>query len=129
MPPKNQIKPDLINLMDGAVNERFQNALAQVSDNINDPNTDAKATRCITLKIKFKPNEQRNVIQTLVSCDVALASAESLETTTIMEADNNGVLGLFELGAGLRHDQHTLPMGGEEPQAQHPKVSNLHGKK
>ena len=39
-------------LCGGAINERINRALRKVSDNILDPNTDAKKKRSITLKLK-----------------------------------------------------------------------------
>lgn len=125
---KRQIKMDLMNLMDGAVNERFQQALEQVAANIADPNTEAKKARKIKLIITFKPNEQRNVVETSVGCETILASVEALETTSIMEPDDNGVTALFELGAGLKADQQVLHVASEDQAPVNPKVSNLRAK-
>lgn len=45
----------------GALEERFQQELEKVIKNMIDPNTDFKAAREITVKIKFRGNEQRNI--------------------------------------------------------------------
>lgn len=47
-------------LLGGAIEERFDDALQEVLQNIMDPNTDHKTQRKITLEIKFKANEDRD---------------------------------------------------------------------
>lgn len=44
-------------LCGGAVQERINRALRKVSDNILDPNTEAKKKRSISLTLTFIPNE------------------------------------------------------------------------
>lgn len=51
---------DLNMLMNGAVNERWQDALQRLTRNVLDPNTDAKKTRKITLVLSVKPNDRRD---------------------------------------------------------------------
>ena len=47
----------------GAFTVQVNRAMEKVMKNIQDPNTDAKATRKITVTIAFKPNETRNLLQ------------------------------------------------------------------
>ncbi len=54
-------------LSQGGAVERFQDELSRVIANITDPNTPAKKTRTVTLKMTIKPNEQRNMAEVLVS--------------------------------------------------------------
>lgn len=49
----------LANLKGGAAVEAVDHALGEVWDNILDPNTDPKAKRSVTLKLTFKPTEDR----------------------------------------------------------------------
>lgn len=44
---------------EGALEELFQNALARVLANIDDPNTAAKAKRSLTLTLAFEVDENR----------------------------------------------------------------------
>ena len=44
-------------LCGGAVQERINRALRKVSDNILDPNTEAKKKRVINLQLTFEPSE------------------------------------------------------------------------
>lgn len=62
----------LSDLMDGGVEERFNAALAEVWENVYDPNTDAKKPREVNLKIKITPNERRD------SCDFRVSVVPKL---------------------------------------------------
>lgn len=55
-----EVKVSLINLCNGAVIERFDYILAEVLENVKDPNTDPDATREINIKIKIKPDLDRD---------------------------------------------------------------------
>ena len=48
----------------GAFTVQVNRAMEKVMKNIQDPNTDAKSTRKITVTIAFKPNETRNFVAT-----------------------------------------------------------------
>lgn len=48
---------DLEKFAQGALSQQINRALAQVANNIQDPNTDPKKTRKITATITFKPND------------------------------------------------------------------------
>lgn len=63
----------LSNLADGAAEELFQQALARVLENVDDPNTDAKARRVITLSFTVTPDEDRRTGKVAVSCSTRLA--------------------------------------------------------
>jgi hypothetical protein len=47
------------NLGCGAAKEQFDDALAEVLENIQDPNTEAKSVREIVLKVRIAPDERR----------------------------------------------------------------------
>lgn len=48
----------------GAFTQQINRELEKVTQNIQDPNTDATAKRRITVVIEFKPNEERNFVTT-----------------------------------------------------------------
>lgn len=75
-----QMVVTLANLADGAALELFQEALTSVLRNISDPNTDAEAVREITLKVKFKANEERQVGDVTVTAAAKLASLKGVKT-------------------------------------------------
>lgn len=84
-----QIK-NLDELMDGAVNEQFNQNLAQLWDNVFDPNTDPKKARVLTMKIKIVPNERRDSAEMRVSFTKTLAQNNDLAQTVMLEVSGNG---------------------------------------
>lgn len=107
-----QIK-NLDELMDGAVNEQFNQNLAQLWDNVFDPNTDPKKARVLTMKIKIVPNERRDSAEMRVSFSKSLAQNLDLAQTVMLEVAGNGAIIATE-----RTDQIPGQMdmdGGEQP--------------
>lgn len=64
----------------GALVELFENELGRVLENIQDPNTDAKARRTITVKVAFAPNENRDVTDVNLTCSSKLAGIKTVVT-------------------------------------------------
>jgi len=60
-------------LNNGAAMDLFDLELERVMQNIQDENTNPEAVREITLKISMKPNEERSLVATAVSCKSKLA--------------------------------------------------------
>ena len=52
---------------------RYTLALQQIARNIMDPNTDTEKARTLTLKLTFKPDENRKSIALKVDTNVKLA--------------------------------------------------------
>lgn len=63
----------LENLGNGAVQEQFEHVLQQVLANIEDPNTDWKAKRAVTVLVEFLPEEERGQGKMVVSVKPTLA--------------------------------------------------------
>lgn len=57
----------------GAAQEQFDHVLQQVLANIQDPNTEWKTPRSITMKVTFLPDEDRGQGKVVVSVKPALA--------------------------------------------------------
>lgn len=57
----------------GALAELFSEDLARVLANINDPNTDEKAKRSITMTVTFTPNKDRDQADISIFCSAKLA--------------------------------------------------------
>lgn len=51
---------NLETLANGAFSAQVNRAFKEVTENIQDPNTDALAKRKVTVTITFKPNKDRN---------------------------------------------------------------------
>lgn len=55
---------DLEKFANGAFSAQVNRAIEEVTENIQNPNTDAGAARKITVTIAFKPNAERNFVAT-----------------------------------------------------------------
>lgn len=53
---------DLEKFANGAFSAQVNRAIEEVTENIQNPNTDAGAARKITVTIAFKPNAERNLL-------------------------------------------------------------------
>jgi hypothetical protein len=70
----------IASLSSGAVVEMVDAAIAKVVENIADLNTDAKATRSITLKITIKPDAERVLLATAIVCKTTMAPDRGIAT-------------------------------------------------
>lgn len=86
----------------GAFTEQINRELKKVTENIQDPNTDAAAKRRITVVIEFKPNDARDFVTTGVQAKSTLAPA--LGAVTAMNMGKNlktGEVEAVEIGNQL----------------------------
>lgn len=83
---KNKVKSNinLETLAGGAFTEKLNEALMQVAENIQNPNTDAVAKRSITVTIKFSPNKSRQMVNTAIAVTTKLAATEAIDTQMVM---------------------------------------------
>lgn len=100
----------LANMCSGGVQERIDRALAKVSDNILDMNTEAKKKREVTVRIILAPNENdREDVAVSVQTSVKLAPEMGLETQLFISKDfRNGTVQLTEHAKGQIKGQLTL---------------------
>lgn len=71
----------------GALAEKLNAELANVIENIYDPNTDAGKTRKLTATITFKPSKNRQTAAVSVQVKSALAHIVTAETNIIIDRD------------------------------------------
>lgn len=71
----------------GAFAEKINTEMERILKNINDPNTDAKKARKVTINITFKPNESRNLAQVSIETKTSLAPVIPTETNIIIDKD------------------------------------------
>lgn len=69
----------------GAFTQQINRELEKVTQNIQDPNTDATAKRRITVVIEFKPNEERNFVTTGVQANFEV----NQDLQTILKVSGN----------------------------------------
>lgn len=91
----------LSDLMDGGVEERFNAALAEVWENVYDPNTDAKKAREVTLKVKITPNDRRDSCDFRVSVVPKLAPKTDLTQTVMLSISADGTVTATERTAQI----------------------------
>ena len=88
-------KITLGNLMSGALEEKFQYELQKIKENIGDLNTDPKKLREITIKLKFKANEERDHVACISSLYSSLAPIK--ESGAVLSlTQQNSKLELFQ---------------------------------
>ncbi len=75
---------NLESLADGAFAEKLNEALMQVAENIQNPNTEATTKRQIQVLLKFSPNKTRQLVSTQISVTTKLAATEAIDTQMIM---------------------------------------------
>ena len=77
-------KINLETLAGGAFAEKLNEALQEVAENIQNPNTEATAKRGITVSIKFAPNKNRQMVNTQIAVSTKLAPTEAIDTEMVV---------------------------------------------
>lgn len=104
---------DINNLAGGAMAERINRELNKVAENVLDPNTKAEAVRTVTISIKIKPNEARQIGQTDIEVKSSLAPAKGVPTQFVFDFDREGNAVLKELNLSNDRDQMALNDAGD----------------
>lgn len=63
----------------GKLSVQLNKALEKVTENIQDPNTDAQKVRKINVSISLRPNDERNFVSTTVETKLSLAPELELQ--------------------------------------------------
>ncbi len=85
----------------GAFTEQFNREMEAVTRNIQDPNTDARKARKITVTVTIKPNEQRSFSTISVEAKSSLVPALGAVTAMRMGKDiRTGEVEAVEVGTG-----------------------------
>ncbi|KAA1180668.1 hypothetical protein BSK59_08400 [Paenibacillus odorifer] len=118
---------DIGTLANGAVGERINLELQKVAENVQDPNTDWKKARKVTITITLKPDEEREIA--LVSADIktTLAPAHGIATKLIFGMEKDGNVVAAELASGMKN-QMMIDNDGDLADDKGQKVSYLERK-
>lgn len=93
---------NILQLAQGAVQEKLDREFEKVFENIQDPNVKATAKRTITLKIDLVPDDVRQVVKTNVTATSKLAPTEPVATTILTGKDlNTNRIEAHELHSGV----------------------------
>lgn len=71
----------------GKLSVQLNKALEKVTENIQDPNTDAQKVRKINVSISLRPNDERNFVSTTVEMKLSLAPELGATTALSMGRD------------------------------------------
>lgn len=113
---KVQSQINLERLAGGAFAEKLNEALMQVAENIQNPNTEATTKRQINIAIKFAPNKSRQVINTQISVTTKLAATEAIDTQMVMGV--NMRTGQMNLSDFAEEDPQPKEPAGQQEEAQ-----------
>ena len=98
----------LDNLGGGAAQEQFNHELSKVLANILDPNTKPTALRGLTLTVKFKPDEDREMVDVEVNCSSKLATIKPFPTQIYMSVGEDGQAVAMEYNPKQMHMKDQL---------------------
>lgn len=87
----------------GKLSVQFNKALEKVTENIQDPNTDAQKVRKINVSISLRPNDERNFVSTTVETKLSLAP--ELGATTALSTGRDLRTGKVEAVEIFNHNQ------------------------
>ncbi len=91
--------------------EIFERGLSEIISNIEDPNTDWKKARKLTVEVNFKPNEQRNFAEMTYGVKVSSAPVKPVSVTSMVDRDKKtGESRLFIPEIGTNPAQMELPV-------------------
>ena len=99
----------------GVAEEKFSEEPQKVLDNIVDPNTEEKAVREITIKVKLKPNGTRSHIDIFVSSASKLGPSKAYLTKAFVGRRSDGT--------GEAHEHNPEQMQFMFERAQKPSIS------
>lgn len=71
----------------GKLTVQINKALEKITENVQDPNTDAQKVRKINVSISFRPNDERNFVATTVETKLSLAPELGATTALSMGRD------------------------------------------
>lgn len=71
----------------GKLSVQLNKALEKITENVQDPSTDAQKVRKINVSISFRPNDERNFVATTVETKLSLAPELGATTALSMGRD------------------------------------------
>ena len=71
----------------GKLSVQLNKALEKITENVQDPNTDAQKVRKINVSISHRPNDERNFVSTTVETKLSLAPELGATTALSMGRD------------------------------------------
>lgn len=116
---------NLNELAGGGLSDRINRELQKVAENVLDPNTKADAVRTLTITLKIKPNENRQVGTAEFVVKSALVPPKGLPSMFVFDYDSEGKAVLAELKTGNDPNQTAMNDSGEVVDGTGKKVVNF----
>lgn len=88
---------DINSMAGGAMAEKLNIELRKLAENVMDPNTKADSVRTVTIQIKIKPNETRQIGASEISVKSSLAPSKGIPTSFMFDFDRDGKAVIKEL--------------------------------
>ena len=85
-------------MLDGAVQEKFSQAMHELAEDVLDPNKKAKAKRKVTITLTVEPNEERDIAGMSVDVKTSLAPNNPVGGRIIFDRNSNGTAVCGEIG-------------------------------
>ncbi|EPI05558.1 hypothetical protein D920_00101 [Enterococcus faecalis 13-SD-W-01] len=109
-----EIDLQLSRLAEGAIQEKLDGELQKLFANIHDPNTSATAKRAVTIKLEFKPDDNRQVVTVSSDFTTKLAPVEGVSTTVLTGRDiTTGKVEAKELKSSVPGQTYIDPEDGK----------------
>lgn len=110
---------NLETLAGGAFAEKLNEALMQVAENIQNPNTEATTKRQIQITLKFAPNKTRQLVSTQIAVTTKLAATEAIDTQMIMGVNmRTGQIEIAEYDGQIRGQMSFNDLQAQEQPAE-----------
>ncbi len=92
----------LSDLAQGAIQEKLDYELNKIFENIHDPNTEATDKRTVTIKLDFKPDDNRQTVSVDSNFTTKLANVKGVATTVLTGKNlDNGKVEAKELKSNM----------------------------
>ena len=112
---------NLETLAGGAFAEKLNEALMQVAENIQNPNTEATTKRQIQITLKFAPNKTRQLVSTQIAVTTKLAATEAIDTQMVMGVNmRTGQIEIAEYDGQIRGQMSFNDLQAQEQPAEVP---------
>lgn len=90
-------RQSILNMAQGAIQERTDYEMAKVIDNILDVNTKAAKKRTLTLTLELLPDDERRTIQVRATAKSKLEPTNPVSTSLYITGDSNGEVTAVEM--------------------------------
>ena len=97
MEQNTQMRESIMRMARGAFDERVDNEMSRVIDNILDVNTKPTAKRKITVSIELTPDDDRQKIAVSVTAKATLVPTTPVTTALFITTDGNGKMAVVEM--------------------------------